>query len=143
MYHSLAGGFFTRITDHQIWKELGALRDTSVPYKDIALKVSLKEHTVNFYNDPDRLAGHLKEISPPDSDVIDEPADFVKKFYLLNYMPLSQPKEFLTIVDIIKMMKQFGSFMKVLKKCSKVTYRRFRSQIQTSRASEGDPFLHV
>lgn len=112
---------------HRIWQELGAIEGKEIYYNEMPLKVFLKGQTINFYNDPDKLAKYLKEIAPEDSGMIDELVECVKKFYLLNKIPLMKPKELFTIIDTIKIIKSFASLMKLVKKYAKTTIDEFAS----------------
>ena len=82
-------------------------------------KLFLGDQIINLYNDPDKLSKYLKEIAPEDSDMIDELVDILKKFYLLNKLPLTKAKELFTIIDTIKMIISFFPFGKLFKKYSK------------------------
>lgn len=113
--------------NNRIWQELGAARDKEIYYVEMPWKVFLKDQIINFYNDPDKLAKHLKEIAPEDSDMIDELAECVKKFYILDTMPLIKPKELFTLIDTIKMIKTFAPLMKLVKKYAKTTIDEFAS----------------
>jgi len=110
---------------YNIWQELGAIQGNEIYYKEMSLKLFLKSKQINFFNDPDKLANHLKEISPQDSDKIDELAFCLKKFYLLGSMPSGKAKELFTIFDTIKMIISFGPFMKFFKKYAKITIDEF------------------
>ena len=72
---------------HKVFQELGALHGKEIYYKEMSIKLFLKGQIINLYNDPDKLGKHLKEIAPEDSDMIDELADSLRKFYLLDKMP--------------------------------------------------------
>ena len=106
---------------HRIFQELGAIQGKKIYYKEMSIKLFLKDQIINLYNDPDKLAKHLKEIAPEDSDMIDQLVDSLKKFHLLGSMPLTKPKELFTILDTIKMIISFFPFMKFFKKYMKIT----------------------
>ena len=113
--------------NHRIWQELGAARGKEIYYVEMPWKAFLKDQIINFYNDPDKLAKHLKEIAPEDSTMIEELAECVKKFYILDTMPLIKPKELFNLIDTIKMIKSFAPLMKLVKKYAKTTIDEFAS----------------
>jgi phytoene dehydrogenase-like protein len=58
---------------HQIWNELGVLKNRQFVYPDEYFRMVDKEgRTLVFHADLDRLERHLKELSPRDSRHIDE-----------------------------------------------------------------------
>ncbi|MCG8568733.1 MAG: NAD(P)/FAD-dependent oxidoreductase [Spirochaetes bacterium] len=114
---------------HKIWQELESLKNKYVYYNEKPWKVFLKGQVIDFYNDPDRLASSLKEIAPEDSKIIDELSECVKKFYQINQISLTKPNEFLTLFDMIKMMKEFIPLMKFVKKYSKISIDKFTDLI--------------
>ena len=126
---------------HRIWQELGALKDKKIYYKDISTKIFLKDQVVNFYNDPDKLSEYLKEISPEDNDMIDELVYALRKFYLLNDMPLTKAKELFTVIDKIKMIKSFFPFMKFFMKYMKATVDDFANKFKSPLLREAIPGL--
>ncbi len=76
---------------HEIWQELGALKDKKIYYKDMSYKIFLRDHIITLYNDPDRLKKYLCEIAPEDRGMIDELANAINVFYPFQRMPLSNP----------------------------------------------------
>jgi phytoene dehydrogenase-like protein len=115
---------------HKIWQELGALDGKKIYYKEMTSKLFLKDQTINFYNDPDRLASYFKEIAPEDSDAIDEFADSLRMSYQMSDMPLTKPKELFTVIDKIKMIKSFIPFIKFFKKYGEITIDEFANKFQ-------------
>ncbi|MFX0029036.1 MAG: phytoene desaturase family protein, partial [Candidatus Hermodarchaeota archaeon] len=115
---------------HKVFEELGALQGKKIYYKEMSIKLFLKNQIINLYNDPDKLAKHLKAIAPEDSNMIDELADSLRKFSLLSSMPLTKPKEMFTILDTIKMIISFFPFMKVFKKYMKITVDEYANMFK-------------
>ncbi|MFX0081212.1 MAG: phytoene desaturase family protein [Candidatus Hodarchaeota archaeon] len=115
---------------HRIFLELGALQGKKIYYKEMSIKLFLKDQIINLYNDPDKLGKQLKEIAPEDGDMIDELVDSLRKFYLLDKMPLTKPKELFTILDMIKMIKSFWPFMKFFRKYMKISVDEFADQFK-------------
>jgi phytoene dehydrogenase-like protein len=115
---------------HQIWRELGTIQGKEIYYKETAVKYHLEDQTVCFYSDPERLAEHLKGISPEDGAAIDELVDYVRIFYRLMDTPLTKPKELFTPLDNIKMMKRYAPFIKPLKQISEMTIDDFSEKFK-------------
>ena len=84
---------------HSIWQELGVIQDKKIYYKDVSVRLFLNGQIVNFYCDPDKLAKHLKEIAPEDSETIDELVYTIRKAYSLFNMPLTKAKELFSVID--------------------------------------------
>ncbi|MGB6370970.1 MAG: NAD(P)/FAD-dependent oxidoreductase [Atribacterota bacterium] len=116
---------------HKIWRELGAIQNKEVYYNRMPWKIHLKDHVINFYNDSDRLAKYLKEISPEDSSMIDELIDCINKFSVINKIPLQKPKELFNIIDIVKMIIYMLPIMKLVKKYGKTTINEFASMFKS------------
>jgi phytoene dehydrogenase-like protein len=115
---------------HQIWRELGAIQNKHIFYKETAVNFVLKGRVVKFYNDPDRLTKHLKKIAPEDGGVIDELADYVRMFYRFMDRPPAKPRELFTIIDSIKMMIGFAPFMKIFKKIMRTSIDDFAAKFK-------------
>ena len=115
---------------YEIWQELGAIQGKKIYYKDVSIKLFLKDQIINFYNDPDKLAKYLKEIAPEDSNIIDEFTEALRKWYQLLDMPLTKPKELFTIVDTVKMIISFMPIIKLVKKYSKITVDEFADKFR-------------
>jgi phytoene dehydrogenase-like protein len=115
---------------HQIWRELGALKDKKIYYKDMSYKIFLKDRTIDLYNDPDRLKDYLCGIAPEDRDMINELADAVGVFYPLQSMPLSKPRELFNVIDKIKDFKNFLPAIRLFQKYGKLTVEEFSGRFK-------------
>jgi phytoene dehydrogenase-like protein len=106
---------------NKIWQELGALQGKKIHYKDMGIHVRMKEGSVNFYSDPDKLSKEIEKIAPEDVHLKNGLADSLKTYYATMNMPLTKPKELLNIIDKIKMMLKFLPYMGFFKKTAKMT----------------------
>ncbi len=128
---------------HKIWQELGAIQGKEVYYKEISIMSFIKNQTINFYNDPDKLANYLKEIAPEDSVVIDEFADTLRKWYEVFDIPLTKPKELFTIIDRVKMIISFLPIIKIARKTIKTTVDEFADKFKNPLLQEAIRSLMV
>ncbi len=115
---------------HRIWQELGVIQDKKIYYKDISVRLFLNGQIVNFYCDPEKLAKHLKEIAPEDSETIDELVYTIRKVYSLFNMPLTKAKELSSIIDKLKMVKSFMPFMKFFFKYARMKIDEFAAKFK-------------
>lgn len=65
---------------NQVWQELGAVQGRAMIDHDEFMRVSDGSKTLIAYADPDRLAAHMKELSPADAKLIDDMAAGVRLF---------------------------------------------------------------
>ncbi|NVM35452.1 MAG: NAD(P)/FAD-dependent oxidoreductase [Candidatus Lokiarchaeota archaeon] len=115
---------------HKIWQELGAIQDKKIYYKDVSVRVISNGQIVNFYCDPDKLAKHLKEIAPEDSETIDELVYTIRKAYMLFNMPLTKAKELFSVIDKLKNIKSFIPFMKFFIKYARMNIDEFTAKFK-------------
>jgi len=115
---------------HSIWQELGAIQDKKIHYKDVSVRVISNGQIVNFYCDPDKLAKHLKEIAPEDSEMIDELVYTIRKAYTLFNMPLTKAKELFSVIDKLKNIKSFIPFMKFFIKYARMNIDEFAAKFK-------------
>ena len=115
---------------HQVWQELGALKDKKVYYKEMSYKIFLKDHTITFYNDPDKLRKYLCGIAPEDREMINELAASIGVFYPFQNMPLPKPRELFTFFDKLQDVKNYLPIIRLLQKYGKVTVEEFAGRFK-------------
>jgi phytoene dehydrogenase-like protein len=115
---------------NEIWRELGALKDKKIYYKDMSYKIYLKDHVITLYNDPDKLKKYLCRIAPEDRDMIDELATSLSLFYPFQDAPLSKPKELFTIFDRIQDARNFIPVIRLFQKYGKLTVEEFAGRFK-------------
>lgn len=66
---------------HQVWEELGAVQGrTMIDHDELLRVVDADGQTLTVYSDPDRLAAHMKSLSPADASRIDAFATGIRSF---------------------------------------------------------------
>ena len=66
---------------HQLWEELGAAQTQPfIDHEEFLRIVGSDGRTLIVYCDPDRLAVHMKELSPDDAPLIDALAEGIRQF---------------------------------------------------------------
>lgn len=77
---------------HQVWDELGVLEGRAIINHDELMQVvNTDGQTFHVYADPERLAAHMSELSPDDSDLIDDFCEGIRHFMQFD-MALMQKK---------------------------------------------------
>ena len=118
----------------RIWNELGALDGKKiVNHEEFMQVVGQDGKTLILYTDPDRLEKHMLELAPQDAAPIKEFTGGIRKMSHLD-MPAGKPSSFSEMLQFLKELPAFLSFMGLLKKYSKVTMQDFSKRFQ-------DPFL--
>jgi phytoene dehydrogenase-like protein len=65
---------------HQVWRELGSLKDRNViNHQELMRVIGVDGRTFIAFADPDRLEAHMKELSPADTDEIESLADGIRQ----------------------------------------------------------------
>ena len=93
--HHLAGsGPSSRL--HRMWEELGAVQGRRFVYHEAFARVeSPSGRSFTVYTDPERLAQHMKELSPADAKLIDRYTGGLRRFARFEFfaLPASKPRE--------------------------------------------------
>ncbi len=85
---------------NQVWRELGVADRPFLHHKQMLEVRDSSGKTLHVYADPDRLADHMKELSPADGDLIDDFTAGIKLFTQFDLSLLSQmPKPLMTSRD--------------------------------------------
>jgi phytoene dehydrogenase-like protein len=115
---------------YEIWQELGALKDKQIYYKEMSYKIFLKDQVIMLYNDPERLKQYLCALAPEDRAMIHELANSIGLFYPFQEMPLSKPKEFFTLFDKIREIKNYFAIIRLMQKYGKMTVDEFTGRFK-------------
>lgn len=76
---------------HQVWGELGLLEDTPIiNHEELMRVVDTDGRTFHVYADPDRLAAHMKELSPADGELIESLAEGIRHFMQFDMAIMSK-----------------------------------------------------
>jgi phytoene dehydrogenase-like protein len=121
---------------HQVWEELGAVQERPMIDHDEFMRVIDGEgRTLIGYCDPDRLAAHIKELSPADADLADDLAEGVRDFYDFDMSILQkQPRSLMTGLDGLEMGKRMLPFVMPLVRWANVSAADFAERFE-------NPFL--
>jgi phytoene dehydrogenase-like protein len=86
---------------HQIWEELGVLRDTRViNHEEFTRVVGADGKTLILYTDADRLEAHLLALAPEDAPLIREITRAIRKMAHFD-TPVGKPMELLSPLEMI------------------------------------------
>jgi phytoene dehydrogenase-like protein len=123
-------GAGSKSNHHKIWEELGAIQGREIVYYDEDYRYEGNDGKVfNFYTDIDHLEGHMKEIAPEDTKVIEE---FIKglRIFVNFKMPIEKASELCGPLDKIKMMLGMMPFMPAMMKWRKVSLGDFAQRFK-------------
>lgn len=114
-----------RASHYKIWEELGAVQGKEMVYYDEMMRYEgIDGKVFDFYPDPDRLESHMKELSPEDSDVIEDFTKGIRTFVNFN-MPVDKASELYSPFDRMKMMFSMMPYMPTMMKWGKVSSGEF------------------
>lgn len=123
---------------HQLWEELGAVQGRRMINHDELTRVCDPHgDTLTVYCDPDRLAGHMKEIAPDDVRTIDELCQGIRRLMTFDLSIMQQkPKPLMTGLDWAHMGRSMLPYIVPLARWGMVSARDFAQRCQ-------DPFLRI
>ncbi len=123
---------------YQLWEELGAVQNRPMINQTELLRVrDLNGDTLVAYCDPNRLAAHMKEISPTDARPIDELCQGIRQFMAFDMSSMQQqPKALMTASDWANMGKTMLPYVVPLARWGMVSAREFATRFK-------DPFLRM
>lgn len=80
---------------YQLWQELGAVQDRPMIHHDELVRVTdSADNTLIVYSDPERLAAHMKTLSPADAPLIDAFCHGIEQFQNFDMSLMQErPKE--------------------------------------------------
>ena len=121
---------------HKFWREVGALQGAQVvDFERFFAYEGADGRTVEFYNDPDRLAAHLLEIAPEDAAVIKKFAAAVKRAASFE-TSLDKPAELYTLGDRLKVVAAMLPHMGLFMKWGRVSLRDFAARLKNPLLAE-------
>lgn len=118
---------------HDMWKQLGVIEDSKFYYHNSFVEYRDLEGTdVHFYTDIDKLRQHFSDISPQDSDVIEELCSGVRTL-AEDDLPFGKSFELLTAWDWTKFMLNNFPVIMAMGKFTQMTVgdfaEKFRSRV--------------
>ncbi len=113
---------------YNFWEELGATQDWKVFNHDrYSILEDKNGKSFSVYCDADKFEEYLLGLAPEDAGVIKEFTGLLRSFHF--DMPTEKPPELYSLFDKIKMVNML-SFMRVMKKWSKVSMRDFAGRMK-------------
>ena len=80
---------------HQVWQELGAMQDRfMINHEELMRIVGPGGQTLVGYCDPQRLADHIKQLSPADAELADDLAEGIRDFLSFDMSVLQSQASF-------------------------------------------------
>jgi phytoene dehydrogenase-like protein len=125
IHHLLGCSSFSRIYD--LWNELGAMPREQAYTRECVSVVSPEGKMFNDYWDPEKLEGHLKELSPHDAKAID---DYVKGIMVFAREDFMGKAMYGSKVDLAKAVFKMAP-----------AYKLLRLTMEQYAAKFTDPFL--
>jgi len=120
---------------NQMWQELGVANRPFIHHDEMLRVIGTDGKTLIVYADPDRLAAHMKELSPTDADLIDDFTRGIEQFTRFDMTALAQiPKPLMTAQDWAALGQKMLPFALPMAKWGLLSARSFAEKFQ-------DPFL--
>ncbi len=121
---------------YRIWEELGAVQKRPMIHHTEFMRVIGSDgKTLIGYCDPDRLAAHIKQLSPADAELADDLAEAVRVFLDFDMSILqAQPRALMNANDGLALGKRMLPFTLPLIRWAGVSAAEFAQRFQ-------DPFL--
>jgi len=120
---------------NRLWQELGVADRPFIHHDEMLRVIGPDGKTLSVYTDPDRLADHMKALSPTDAPLIDGFTKGIKQFRAFDMSVLSQtPKPLMTPRDWAALGRKMLPFALPLVKWGLVSSRDFATRFK-------DPFL--
>jgi phytoene dehydrogenase-like protein len=119
---------------NRAWRELGALPGPRIVNHEEFIRIEGKDgRQLIIYNDPDRLEGHLKEMSSYDDEAIEDLCDTIRKLQGIR-TPLGAPQSKEERIEFLKMLPGLTRLLVIYLRNRKVTMETFCERLK-------EPFL--
>jgi phytoene dehydrogenase-like protein len=116
---------------HQIWEELGALRNREVLDREEYVRFEgTNGEQLILYADVDKLEQHMRASYPADAAIVRELCDAVRLFSRLD-MPPDKPKELYRISDNVRMVFKMLPFLRAFLKYSGESVEEFAARFSS------------
>ncbi len=120
---------------NRMWRELGAVQERQFINHQEYQRVTDGRQTLIVYTDPDRLQGHMTQLSPGDARLIDGLCEGVRQFARFDMSIMyRQPKALMGPLEWMKMGVKMLPFLPPLLRWARQSSRQFADKFQ-------DPFL--
>lgn len=118
----------TAIND--VWLETGAFRNEDITFSDVFSVINHKGRRLYWYRDTDKLAAHLKELSPEDSEVIDELIAIINDLSSFE-VPAKKPMDIMNSAERRDHIKHMMQLFKALNKVSSLTTEEYTERFSS------------
>lgn len=118
---------------NQVWQELGAVQDRRMIHHEEFMRVVGPDgQTLIGYCDPDRLADHIKQLSPEDADLADDLAEGVRDFLTFDMSAMSgKPRSLMTGQESLALGQRMLPFMLPLIRWGGVSAAEFAERFRS------------
>lgn len=120
----------TAIND--VWLETGAFRNEDIHFSDVFSVIEDGGRRLYWYRDTEKLEKHLRELSPEDSDAIDELISIIRDLSSFE-VPARKPMDIMDASERREHIRHMMQLFKALNKVSSLTteeyVQRFRSEL--------------
>lgn len=118
----------TAIND--VWLETGAFRNEDIHFDDVFSVIDLNGQRLCWYRDIDRLENHLKEISPEDTESIEELVSIIRELRFFE-VPARKPIDIMNAVERQEHMRHMMQIFKVLNNVSSLTTEKYTERFSS------------
>ena len=117
---------------NEVWRELGALDGRPcVDHEELMRVVDTEGRTFCAYADPDRLAAHMKALSPADADLIDSFVDGIRRFRTFDMACLqSRPRSLMSAQELLGLGRAVLPFAGPMARWGRLTAADFGARFQ-------------
>ncbi len=113
----------------QLWDTVGALDGVDIYEPESFLTVEHNGVAVHFYRDLDRLKSSWKDISPEDTDVIEEFCQDIKQMQSFS-LPVGKPMDMMTIMDKLKYVLSMKDAGQIMQKYGKMSIEKLSQKFK-------------
>ena len=126
---------------YRMWQEVGAVQGRTMINHDELTRIEGKDGRVFIvYTDLNRLAQHMKELAPEDTDVIEEFINAALSCTRLN-VPIEKAPELLSPSDMRKMMPRMSPYLELMGKWGNVSLLHFTQRFKNPFLREVFPLI--
>lgn len=115
---------------NKIWKQVGALGNVNIYKPDKFITVEHEGRQISIHRDLNKLKEDFLEISPEDSEEIENLIENIKNFEKVQ-MPYDKPLDMMSTIEIIKFGMPMRKLRKILKVMSDMSVEEFCSRFKS------------
>ena len=128
---------------NEVWQELGAVQGRPmIQHEELMRIIGAGGQTFIGYCDPDRLADHIKQLSPADADLADDLADGIRAFLSFDMSALQKkPRSLMAGPESLDLGKRMLPFMLPLIRWAGVSSAEFAERFRSPFLRCAFPYL--